>query len=155
VAWVIPDLKWADYPLVIDDYGPSWVGDLVNAIGSSRAWDSTAIVILWDDWGGLYDNVPPPQLDYVGLGIRVPCIIVSPYARTGVSHTQYEYGSILKFVEEAFGLRSLHSTDDRANSLVDSFDFGQQPRKYKPIKTRYAPSFFLGQPQSMRPPDND
>ena len=156
VSWVIPDLKWADYPAVNTDYSPSWVGDLVDAIGKSPDWNSTAIVLLWDDWGGWYDNAPPPQLDYVGLAIRVPCVIISPYARSGyVSHTQYEYGSILKFIEEAFDLPSLHTTDARANSLDDSFDFTQKPRAFVNIPTKYPPSFFFNQPQSLRPPDND
>ncbi|MBV8491534.1 MAG: hypothetical protein JO199_13485 [Candidatus Eremiobacteraeota bacterium] len=156
VSWVIPDLLWADYPAVSFDYVPSWVGDLVNAIGKSKDWNSTAIVILWDDWGGWYDNAPPPQLDYEGLAIRVPCIIVSPYAKHGyVDSTQYEYGSILKFVEQAFNLGSLHTTDERAASLVNAFDFTQKPRAFTAIPTKYPPSFFYNSPQSVRPPDND
>jgi phospholipase C len=155
VTWVIPDVEWADYPAVTADEGPSWVGDLVNAIGKSKNWNSTAIVIVWDDWGGYYDNVAPPQLDPIGLAIRVPCIIVSPYAKHGsVVHTQYEYGSILKFMEEAFNAPSLNTTDARANSLVDSFDFTQKPRSYVPVATKYPPSYFLNQPASMKPPDD-
>lgn len=156
VTWITPDVKWADYPAYPSDWGPSWVGDLVNAIGESKNWRSTAIVVLWDDWGGLYDNVPPPQLDYLGLAIRVPCIVISPYAKKNyVSHTQYEYGSLLKFVEEAFDLPSLKTTDVRANSIVDSFDFTQTPRAFVPIATKYPPSFFVGQPPSNEPPDPD
>ncbi len=87
------------------DKGPSWVASVVNAIGESSYWNTTAIVVIWDDWGGWYDNAPPPQLDFRGLGIRVPCLIISPYAKQGVvSHTQYEYASILKFIEQAFNL---------------------------------------------------
>jgi phospholipase C len=149
-------LRWADYPVIPYPYGPSWVGDLVNAIGKSKDWNSTAIIIVWDDWGGFYDNVPPPQLDSVGLAIRVPCLIVSPYAKKNyVSHTQYEYGSILKFIEQTFGLGSLHASDVRANSLVDSFDFTQRPRRFVPIRTRFPASFFLSQAPSMRPPDDN
>jgi phospholipase C len=156
VSWVIPDLRWADYPVIPNAYGPSWVGDLVNAIGKSKDWNSTAIIIVWDDWGGFYDNVPPPQLDSVGLAIRVPCLVVSPYAKKNyVSHTQYEYGSILKFIEQTFAIGSLHSSDVRANSLVDSFDFTQRPRRFVPIRTRFPASFFLSQAPSMRPPDDN
>ena len=156
VTWIAPDIKWADYPAIPLDYGPSWVGDIVNAIGTSKYWDSTAIVVVWDDWGGGYDNLAPPQLDYVGLGIRVPCLIVSPYAQKNyVSHTQYEYGSLLKFVERAFGLPSLKTTDDRANSIVDSFDFTRPPRAFVPVKTKYPASFFLHQQASNEPPDPD
>ena len=105
VTFVIPDGQWSDHPLAPTDYGPSWVGDVVNEIGRSKYWNDTAIVVMWDDWGGFYDNVPPPQVDSVGLGMRVPVLIVSPYARRGyVSHTRYEYGSILKFIEQAFDL---------------------------------------------------
>ncbi len=156
VSWVIPDLVWSDYPFTSSDEGPSWVGDIVNAIGKSKYWDSTAIVVLWDDWGGFYDNAPPPQLDYVGLAVRVPCIIISPYARHGyVTHTQYEYGSILKFMEEAFNLESIHTTDVRANSMDDAFDFTQKPRAFVPIATKYPPSKFINSVPTLRAPDDD
>ena len=121
--------------------GPSWVASVVNAIGESSYWDSTAIVIVWDDWGGFYDHEPPPFFDrWGGLGFRVPMIVVSPYARAGTSsqsyitHTQYEFGSILKFIESVWGLGQLGTTDTRANSIVDSFDFSQQPRAFVPIR---------------------
>jgi phospholipase C len=156
VSWIIPDVNWSDHPVSTSDQGPSWVGDLVNAIGKSRYWNSTAIVLLWDDWGGWYDNAAPKQLDYVGLGLRVPCVIISPYALKGhVVHTQYEFGSILKFIEETFNLSSLGATDVRATSLDDSFDFTQTPRKFVPIKTKYSARFFIMQPQSRQAPDND
>jgi phospholipase C len=156
VSWVIPDLDWSDHPITTSNLGPQWVGDVVNAIGKSKYWKSTAIIVLWDDWGGYYDNAPPKQLDYVGLGIRVPCIIISPYAKHGyVSHTPYEFGSILKFLERTFGLASLHTTDVRATSLEDSFDFTQTPRKFKAIQTNEPPAFFINHAQSMKAPDND
>ena len=81
--------------------GPSWIASVINAIGESPYWDSTVVIIVWDDWGGEYDNVAPPQLDGQGLGMRVPMLLVSAYARKTVSqpgyvsHTQYEFGSIL------------------------------------------------------------
>ncbi|HVA32824.1 MAG TPA: alkaline phosphatase family protein, partial [Candidatus Baltobacteraceae bacterium] len=93
VSWVVPDFLWSDHPYAGTDYGPSWVAGVINAIGQSPAWKSTAIVVVWDDWGGFYDNVPPPQRDFRGLGIRVGCLIVSPYVRPHVSHTVYEFGS--------------------------------------------------------------
>ena len=156
VTWVIPDVLWSDHPSTTSNEGPSWVGDVVNAVGKSRYWNDSVIIVLWDDWGGWYDNAPPPQLDYVGLGIRVPCIIISPYARKGyVSKTRYEYGSILKFLEETFRLRSLGTTDVRANSIVDSLDFTQTPRTFVPIATKLPASYFLNQPQSLKPPDDE
>jgi phospholipase C len=156
VSWVIPDLQWSDHPVVTSALGPQWVGDVVDAIGESPYWKSTAIIVLWDDWGGYYDSAPPPQLDYVGLGIRVPCIIISPFARQGyVSHTQYEFGSIIKFLEETFGLAPLGSSDVRAKSLDDSLDFSHGPRTFAPIPTKVPASYFLKQPQSRRAPDDD
>jgi phospholipase C len=160
VSWVIPDKADSDHAGTHSDKGPSWVAGVVNAVGESRYWNTTAIVVLWDDWGGWYDNVPPPQLDFVGLGIRVPCIVISPYAKAGyVSHTQYEFGSVLKFIEETFHLRALGPasrgyTDSRAHSLADSFDFHQKPRAFRPIPAPYPPAYFLLQRPSGQPPDS-
>ncbi len=161
VSWVIPDWTWSDHASSGSDMGPSWVSAVVNAIGRGPDWKSTAIVIVWDDWGGWYDNVPPPNFDYRGPGIRVGCIIVSPYAKPHfVDHTQYEFGSILRFAEEAFGLPTIGSasagyTDARATSLDDAFDFTQAPRPFKAIPAKYPASTFLRQKPSGRPPDTD
>ena len=138
------------------DTGPSWVASVVNAVGKSKEWNSTAIVVLWDDWGGWYDDAVPPQLDYVGLGERVPCLIISPYAKPHyVSHTQYEFGSVLKFVEQVFNLPSLGASDARANSLVDSFNLAQRPRTFVPISAPYPASRFIHEKPSMTVPDNE
>ena len=161
VAWVIPDWTWSDHPSSGSDMGPSWVAAVVNAIGNGPEWNSTAIVIVWDDWGGWYDNVAPPNLDFRGPGIRVGCIIVSPYAKPHyVDHTQYEFGSILRFAEEAFGLPTIGTandgyTDARATALDAAFDFTQAPRPFKTIAAKYPPSTFLQQKPSGRPPDTD
>lgn len=90
---------------------------------------------MWDEWGGWYDHVKPPYLDSDGLGMRVPLLVVSPYAKAGyVSHIQYEHGSLLKFIEDIFGLPRLAASDTRANSPAgDCFDFTQKPRPFKPI----------------------
>ncbi|MBV8373897.1 MAG: hypothetical protein JO302_00150 [Candidatus Eremiobacteraeota bacterium] len=159
VSWVVPDALDSDHPALRSDTGPSWVAGVVNAIGKGKDWNTTAIVVLWDDWGGWYDNAKPPQLDFAGLGIRVGCIILSPYARHGyVSHTQYEFGSVLRFVEETFGLPPLGPpsfgyTDQRAKSIVDAFDFTQAPRAFAPIPAPYPPDYFLQRPPSHEPPD--
>jgi phospholipase C len=162
VSWVTPSERDSDAPAAHSDTGPSWVASVINAIGESSYWDSTAIVVIWDDWGGFYDNVPPPQLDFRGLGIRVSCLILSPYARKAyVSHTQYEFGSILKFIEEAFpnvgvlGNPSRGYTDSRAHSIRDAFDFSKPPRAFVPIKAKYPASYFLHEPPSDQPPDNE
>jgi phospholipase C len=159
VSWVVPDYLWSDHPSAGTDYGPSWVATVVNAIEKSKDWNSTAIVVVWDDWGGWFDNVPPPQLDFRGLGIRVGCMIVSPYVRPHVSHTQYEFGSILKFVEQTYGLPALVKvtdgyTDARSTSILDSFDFTQKPRKFQDIPAKYPPTFFSKHKPSLRAPDD-
>ncbi|HTA40172.1 MAG TPA: alkaline phosphatase family protein, partial [Candidatus Acidoferrales bacterium] len=167
VTWVVPDGVDSDHAGNGSDRGPSWVASVVNAIGSGPDWKTTAIVVVWDDWGGWYDHVPPPQLDFRGLGIRVPCIIISPYARKGyISHTQYEFGSLLHFAEEIFNLpplgpnqfgtgsRDLGYTDVRGASIVDAFDFTQKPRVFKPIPARYPASTFLNMKPSGEPPDD-
>jgi phospholipase C len=81
VTWIVPALARSDHPHSASNEGPDWVGSIVNAIGASKYWNSTAIFVSWDDWGGWYDHVPPPQVDAMGLGFRVPFIVVSPYAR--------------------------------------------------------------------------
>jgi len=156
VSWVIPDYQNSDHPGDNSDTGPSWVAQVVNAIGESPAWKTTAIVIVWDDWGGWYDHVPPPgSRSYGGLGFRVPAIVVSPYSKTGyVSHDTYEFGSILKFVEDNWNLGSLGTTDKTSASFLnDFFDFTQQPRKFTTIGAKYSRSFFLHQAPSNRPVD--
>jgi phospholipase C len=160
VSWVVPDFDWSDHPYAGTPYGPSWIASIINTIGRSPAWDSTAIVVVWDDWGGFYDNVPPPQKDFRGLGIRVGCLIVSPYVRPHVSHTVYEFGSIVKFIEETFGLPTLGSrsagyTDKRAHSIADSFDFSQRPRAFKRIPAPYSATFFITRKPSLRAPDSE
>jgi phospholipase C len=163
VSWVTPSGPDSDHPTYHSDQGPSWVASVVNAVGESSYWRRSAIIVLWDDWGGFYDNAAPPQLDYRGLGIRVPCLIISPYAKQGyVSHVQYEYGSILRFIEEVYGLPagSVGSTangytDGRATSLDDAFDFNQKPRKFVAIPSKYPLSHFLHEPPSDEPVDTE
>ncbi|HZZ00896.1 MAG TPA: alkaline phosphatase family protein [Candidatus Baltobacteraceae bacterium] len=154
VTWVIPRVHDSDHPGGGPDTGPEWVARVVDAIGEGPHWNSTAIIIVWDDWGGLYDHVPPPQLDYQGLGIRVPMLVISPYAKKGfISHTQYEFGSILKFVENNFQLGTLGTTDQRATSIVDCFDFNQKPRKFVPISARLPEAYFIHEPNTNEPVD--
>jgi phospholipase C len=156
VSWVIPDEPESDHPGTATDTGPSWVASVVNAIGQSGYWKSTAIVIVWDDWGGFYDNAPPHVMDYGGLGFRVPALIVSPYAKAGyISHTQYEFGSILKYVENNWNLGSLNTSDARANSIIDSFDYSQPPITFKKIQSQYSKEYFIHRKPSYLPTDTD
>ncbi|MBV9233049.1 MAG: hypothetical protein JO030_03315 [Candidatus Eremiobacteraeota bacterium] len=157
VSWVIPDAQNSDHPGTTSDAGPSWVAQVVNAIGASPSWKNTAIVIVWDDWGGWYDHVAPPKPHrFGGLGFRVPMLLVSPYSRAGyVSHKTYEFGSIVKFIEENWNLPPLGTTDVRAADFVaDFFDFSRA-RGFVPVGTKYSESFFLQQPPSNRPVDDD
>lgn len=155
VSWVMPDFANSDHSGSQSSTGPSWVASVVNAVGKSKFWNSSVIIVLWDDWGAWYDNVPPPQMDFAGLGVRVPCIIISPYARRHyVDHTQYEFGSVLKFVEQNFRLPSLGATDARARSLVDALDFTQPPRRFVPFSAQYAAIHFLRERPSHKPPDD-
>ena len=160
VTWVTPDWQYSDHAGSGTTYGPSWVAAVVNAIGKSSYWKSTAIVVLWDDFGGWYDHVPPPQLDFKGLGIRVPCLIVSPYAGHGtVVHTQYEFGSVLRFVEDTFNLPQLGTvaggySDARAKSLATALNFNQAPRPFRAIPAPMFPYAFLHMKPSGHVPDN-
>jgi phospholipase C len=156
VSWLIPDTPDSDHPGDKVDTGPSWVASVVNAIGESPYWDSTVIIIVWDDWGGLYDNLNPRQFGYGGLGLRVPALIVSAYAKAGlISKTDYEFGSILKYVENNWGLGTLGGSDKRATSIIDCFDYSQQPIKFQPIPSQRSKDYFLHRKPSGSPPDTD
>jgi phospholipase C len=157
VTWVIPKLANSDHSGSKVTLGPKWVASVVNAIGHSKNWSSTAIFVVWDDWGGWYDHVAPPQVDFDGLGFRVPMIVISPYAKTGyVSHVQYEFGSVLRFTEDTFGLGQLANSDARATSpAADCFDFTKPPRHYATIVTNVRNADFMAQPRSDRPPDDE
>jgi len=139
VSWVVPAEKESDHSGTGSKMGPSFVASVVNAVGESQYWSSTAIFVVWDDWGGWYDPVSPQQLDRMGLGFRVPLLVVSPYAKAGyVSHVPHEFGSVLKYVESDFGLASLGTSDARADDLADCFDYSQLPLAFKPISAEYS-----------------
>ncbi|MBV8530213.1 MAG: hypothetical protein JO104_02765 [Candidatus Eremiobacteraeota bacterium] len=123
VSWILSPTRYSDAPGF--DGGPQWISSLVVATEKSRYWDHAAIVIIWElpGNGAFYDDAPPPQRDIVGLGFRVPMIVVSPFAkRDYVSHTDYQFASILKFIEGNWGLGSLGATDKRAHSIADMFE---------------------------------
>jgi phospholipase C len=157
ISWITPTDENSDHAGSGSNTGPAWVASLVNAIGESKYWDSTAIFIMWDDYGGWYDPVAPAYVDYDGLGFRIPLLIVSAYAKKGyVSHVHYEHGSILKFVEDQFGLPRLAASDRRATSPEgDAFDFKQPPRPFHVIPSDHDVQYFLHQPPDLRPPDTE
>jgi phospholipase C len=145
VSWVIPDALTSDHPALTDGTGPAWVASVVNAIGTSGYWNNTAIFITWDDWGGWYDHVPPPAIfNSNELGMRVPLIVVSPYAKTAyVSHVDHEFGSLLKFIEEDYGLGSLGFSDSRSDDFADCFNFMQTPQPFHRIAASKNAQYFL------------
>lgn len=154
VTWITPTFMNSDHAGSDSLTGPGWVASVVNAIGNSKYWDSTAIFIFWDDYGGWYDPAPPKMLDYDGLGFRLPMLVVSAYAKDGyVDHTHYEHGSILKFVEQLFGLPTLSNSDARATPPLNAFDFSQPPRSFQTIPSKYDENFFKHQAPDHRNPD--
>ena len=104
-----------------------YVTKLVSAVMKSNYWQSCAIIIVWDDYGGFYDHVAPPQVDKFGYGFRVPALVISPYSQVGIVHTQYDLTSLLKLVETKFGLTPLTSRDSASNTMLDCFNFSQTP----------------------------
>jgi phospholipase C len=157
MSWVIPDGVNSDHSGYNSDTGPSWVASVVNAIGDSSYWDSTAIIIVWDDWGGFYDEVKPPKLDKQGgPGFRVPMLVVSPYVgENEISHTPYEFGSIVRFVEDNWNLGRLGTTDQTATSIANMFNFNGSPRSFISIPSSKTKSFFLHQKPSGLPVDDE
>ena len=144
-TWITPTCDESDHLECGGGYGPSWISAIVDTVGASKFWNSTAIFVIWDDWGGFYDHVPAPYEDYDGNGFRVPLLVISPYAKQNyVSHVQYEQASVLRFAEDLFGLHHLAAADARATSpAADCFDFKQNPRPFVNIKAPYPPSFFI------------
>lgn len=144
VSWVVPDFRDSEHPPALVSVGQSYVTNIINQIMQSPEWDSTAIFLAWDDWGGFYDHMRPPVVDKLGYGIRVPGIVISPYARRGyIDHQTLSSDAYLKFIEADFlhGQRLNPKTDGRPDprpdiredepilgDLTRDFDFNQKPR---------------------------
>jgi phospholipase C len=144
VSWVVPSLAVSEhFPAKISD-GVAYVTSLINAVMRGPDWDSTAIFLAWDDWGGFYDHVVPPHVDQNGYGLRVPALVISPYAKPGyIDHQTLSFDAYLKFIEDDFlnGQRLDPKTDGRPDprpdvrenatvlgDLTNDFDFTQPPR---------------------------
>lgn len=157
VTWVTPTYANSDHGGSGSKTGPSWVTSIVNAVGESKFWDSSVIFILWDDSGGWFDPQAPKYVDNDGFGFRLPLLIISPYALKGhVSHVQFEFGSIMRFTEDVFGLGRLAKSDMRARSPgLYCFDFKKPPRKFVPFAAPYDENYFKAQPNDERPPDTE
>lgn len=142
-SWLTPTYLVSSHPPFSICASENWFVDQVNAVMRGPDWDSTAIYLVWDDFGGYYDHVPPPKVDAVGLGPRVPFLVISPYARRGyVTHTTYSFESILKSAEELFNVPPLTARDRRANDTFDAFDFNQRPAPPLVLSTHSCPVGF-------------
>jgi phospholipase C len=148
VTWVTPRFEVSEHPEYSFCHGENWTTEIVNAVMRSPMWKSTAIFITWDDYGGFYDHVPPPQVDDFGFGFRVPMLTISPYAREGfIDHHVGEFSNVLRFIEDNWGLgRRLTHRDRAATNLSYNFDFSRPPRPPEPRPLRTdcpTPSPFL------------
>src|SRR5262249_5262523 len=111
---------------------------VIDAIGASPEWAHSVVIVTWDDYGGFYDHVPPQAVDAFGLGMRVPCIVIGPYAKKGeVQHALRETCSIPRLCEKVFHLRSMTARDVAADDLLSTLDLTQEPRPYSDF--RYTP----------------
>lgn len=168
VSWVTPSNANGEHPPASVHQGQAYVTAVVNAAMKSPDWSSTAIFLSWDDWGGFYDNLVPPTVDADGYGLRVPSIVISPYAKTGyLDHQTLSSDAYLKFIEDDFlgGARLDPAADGRPDprpdvrenasilgNLVEDFDFSQRPRKpvllptNPPSDSPTLPSYFVGSP---------
>jgi len=141
VTWVIPTEDESDHPTADVGVGQTYLVSTINAIMQSPFWSSTAIFVTWDDYGGWYDHVAPPQVDSYGLGFRVPCLVISPYAKPGfIDHTQSEFTSILKFIQTVHDLPPITQRDAMANSMLEAFDFSQAPNPPLVLPGPYVPA---------------
>lgn len=140
VSWLVTADTNNEHPPSGVCPGENWTVKQVNAVMQGADWNSSAIFITWDDFGGFYDHVVPPVVDFFGMGPRVPLLVIAPFAKKGyISHTTYEYSSILKFIEARFGLSSLTARDAQANDMTDSFDFTQSARAPLVLQQRTCP----------------
>jgi len=154
VSWICPDSIHSEHPTALVSVGQSYVTGLISAVMKGPDWDSTAIFLAWDDWGGFYDHVKPPTVDQNGYGLRVPGLVISAYAKTGyIDHQTLSFDAYVKFIEDDFlgGARIDPMTDGRPDPRPDvrekvsilgdlrrDFDFSQPPRKplILPVATR-------------------
>jgi phospholipase C len=156
----LPDVSWVattqtEHPTQLACTGENETVSYVNAVMNGPLWSSTAIFVVWDEWGGFYDHVPPPQIDNYSYGFRVPMLIISPWTKYGVSsnggyveHTFLSHSSILKFIEDNWGLPALTARDAGANNIMDAFDFTQTPKPTLTLTSRTCPALTAAQQAS-------
>jgi phospholipase C len=128
VAYIVPS-GTSEHPPQNPNGGQRFMKSLIQELMRSSAWNSSAFLLLYDDWGGWFDHVAPPQVDEYGYGPRVPGLLISPYARKGyIDSTELDFTSVLKFIEVNWGVAPLAERDTKANNFLSAFDFGQNPR---------------------------
>ncbi len=159
VTWVTPRFQLSDHPPFSTKHAHNWVTDIVNGIMRSSMWESVAIFITWDEWGGLYDHVPPPRVDHVELGFRVPMLVISPFARRGYIDDAFgEFSAPLRFIADNWDLPYLTGRIRRSHAFEHAFDFSRNPRPPDPRSPVKAtndfwdwPEHFPGWPQGLEP----
>jgi phospholipase C len=159
VTWVTPRFQLSDHPPFSTKHAHNWVTDIVNAVMRSEMWESTAIFITWDEWGGLYDHVEPPKIDGVDLGFRVPMLVISPYVKRGyVDDARAEFSAPLRFIAENWGLPQQTRRIRGSHDFEQVFDFGRPPRPPDPRPHVRAtgrfhdwPNDFPGWPEGIDP----
>jgi phospholipase C len=147
VAFMVPSGA-SEHPPSNIMSGQRFVKNIIQELMRSSMWDSSAFMLVYDDWGGWYDHVPPIQVDDQGYGPRVPALLISPYAKSGyIDHTVLDFTSILKFIEENWNVASLTDRDRNANNILSAFDFTQTPRlpNFLPL-TRIKPAVVQADP---------
>jgi phospholipase C len=171
VSWIVPSQPDSEHGPASVHQGQAYTTALINAVMKSPDWGSTAIFLSWDDWGGFYDHVVPPTVDANGYGLRVPALVISPYAKQGyIDHQTLSSDAYLKFIEDDFldDARLDPATDNRPDprpdvrenaailgNLLQDFDFSQPPRQpmllptNPPTDSPVIPALFAGQPACL------
>ncbi len=140
VTWLVTDTAHSEHPPASSCLGQDTTVSELNTLMRSPYWKSTAVFLTWDDFGGFYDHVAPPRRDRLGLGPRVPTLVISPYARQGyIDHTPYDFSSLLRFVEQRFNLAPLAERDAQGPDLTNSFDFAAAPSAPYPLRPATCP----------------
>jgi phospholipase C len=129
VTWVTPRFQESDHPPYSSAWAHNWVTGIVNGVMKTDMWEHTAIFVTWDEWGGFYDHVPPPAVDDLGLGFRVPLLTIGPYVRRGVIDDEIgEFSTPLRFIADNWGLPYLTPRIAKTHNFSHVFDFTKPPR---------------------------
>jgi phospholipase C len=133
VTWITPRYELSDHPPWSTAHAHNWVTEIVNALMESHMWEHTALFLTWDEWGGFYDHVRPPEVDRFGLGFRVPMLTISPYAKKGFIDSKLgEFTSPLRFIADNWGLPYLTDRIEGTHNFSHAFDFSRDPRPPDP-----------------------